>query len=250
MTAAIENPREAGRTATGRRRGRFITLEGGEGAGKSTQQRLILDKLAMAGIEAIGTREPGGSPHAEQLREILLSGKAAALGPMAEALLFSAARIDHLDHKIRPALASGVWVVCDRFSDSTSAYQGALGNIDPRIIKALEVVTLADICPDLTLMLDLDPEEGLARAASRRGTGGTVDRFEAENLAFHRGLRDTFRDIAAKDSKRCVLVDASGSTTAVAARIWAPIANRLLSARMRAKLLAVTGNDATGNEAQ
>lgn len=217
------------------RRGRFITLEGGEGAGKSTQQKMILARLAAMGVEAIGTREPGGSPHAEELRTILLSGAAAPLGAMAEAVLFSAARIDHLDIKIRPALARGTWVVCDRFSDSTRAYQGALGNLDPRLIRTLERVTLGDTRPDLTLILDLPPELGLARAASRRGKSEAADRFEAEALAFHRGLRATFREIAAAEPERCALIDASGTAAVVAGRIWAAISKRLFSARMRAK---------------
>ena len=224
------------------RRGRFITLEGGEGAGKSTQQKIILSRLAALGIDAIGTREPGGSPHAEALRGILLSGAAAPLGAMAEALLFSAARIDHLDTKIRPALAKDTWVVCDRFSDSTRVYQGALGNIDPRLIRALERVTLGNTRPDLTLILDLPPELGLARAAARRGKGEAADRFEAEAMAFHRGLRASFREIAAAEPERCALIDASGNVAEVGGRIWEAIAKRLFSARMRARARQLAGD--------
>lgn len=218
-----------------RRRGRFVTLEGGEGAGKSTQQKILLERLEQAGIRAIGTREPGGSPKAEQLREILLSGAAAPMGPLAEAMLFCAARIDHLDQTIRPALAQGIWVVCDRFSDSTRAYQGTLGNVDPRLIRALERVTLGDTRPNLTLVMDLPAEIGLARAAARRGTVGAVDRFEAENMAFHRALRASFRAIAEAEPKRCVLIDASGRTAEVAERIWGAITRQLFSARMRTR---------------
>ena len=133
-------------------RGRFITLEGGEGAGKSTQARLILERLAAHGITATATREPGGSPTAEALRKVLLAGRFASLGAAAEALLFSAARIDHLDRTIRPALDAGTWVVCDRFADSTRAYQGTLGGVPGHVLGALERVTLGGLEPDLTLL--------------------------------------------------------------------------------------------------
>ena len=230
-----------------RRRGRFITLEGGEGAGKSTQARAIVERLASAGLEVLATREPGGTPRAEALRQVLLTGAAAPLGTAAEALLFSAARIDHLDNLIRPALARGAWVVCDRFSDSTRAYQGALGNLDPRLIRALEHVTLGGTGPDLTLILDLPPELGLARAAARRKSGELADRFEAEALAFHRGLRATFQDIAASEPDRCVLIDASRGKSEVAAAMWQAIETRLLSARLRARArgLSLANGDAT-----
>ena len=218
-----------------RRRGRFITLEGGEGAGKSTQVRIIAERLRGAGLETIATREPGGTPHAEALRRVLLAGAGTPLGPAAEALLFSAARIDHLDTLIRPALERGAWVVCDRFSDSTRAYQGALGNLDPRLVRALEQVTLGETRPDLTLILDLPPELGLARASARRKASEAADRFEAETLAFHIGLRATFQDIAAAEPQRCVLIDAGCGKAEVAASIWQAIETRLLSARLRAK---------------
>ena len=235
------------RTVANRRRGRFITLEGGEGGGKSTQARTIVERLASAGLEVLATREPGGTPQAEALRHVLLSGAAAPLGTVAEALLFSAARIDHLDNLIRPALARGAWVLCDRFSDSTRAYQGALGNLDPRLVRALEQVTLGDTRPDLTLILDLPPELGLARAAARRKSGEQVDRFEAETLAFHRGLRATFQDIAASEPSRCVLIDASRGRAEVAAAMWQAIATRLLSARLRARArgLSLANGNAT-----
>ena len=165
-------------------RGAFITLEGGEGAGKSTQVRMLAESLRLRGRECVTTREPGGSPGAEALRNILLSGAVAPLGPMAEAMLFAAARIDHLDHTIRPALERGAFVICDRFADSTRAYQGALGNIDPARIRALEEVTVGDTRPNLTLILDLPATTGLARAGARRGAE-KADRFESQNLAFH-----------------------------------------------------------------
>ena len=210
-------------------RGRFVTLEGGEGGGKSTQARLLADKLRSQGIDAIVTREPGGSAKAEAIRAGLLAGKAKALGPLAEALLFSAARIDHLDATIRPALAKGTWVVCDRFIDSTRAYQGALGDVDPAFIDALERVSVGATRPDLTLILDIAPAEGMARADRRRAPDAPADRFEAEGAAFHRGLRRAFLDIAAAEPKRCAVIDASQPAKKVAERIWSTLAVRLLA---------------------
>lgn len=215
-------------------RGRFITLEGGEGAGKSTQAARLVAALGEAGIPAIATREPGGSPGAEALRRVLLAGIAEPLGPTAEAVLFSAARIDHLDRTIRPALAAGTFVVCDRFADSTRAYQGALGNVDPRLIRALERVTIGETRPDLTLVLDLPAEVGHARAARRRS--GAPDRFEAEALDFHKALRRSFLDIAAAEPDRCAVIDATGSPDEVAAAIWAAVETRLLGASGSARV--------------
>ncbi|WP_245516191.1 dTMP kinase [Ancylobacter aquaticus] len=205
--------------------GRFITLEGGEGAGKSTQLRRLLARLKAAGIDAIGTREPGGSTGAEIIRHLILSGAAKPLGPLAEATLFAAARADHLDATIRPALTRGAWVVCDRFADSTRVYQGALGNVDPRLIAALEEVTVGETRPDLTLILDLPAEEGLARAAAR--SGRDADRFESEGLSFHRALRDAFRALAASEPGRCVLIDASGDVDGVEEAIWKAVSTHL-----------------------
>jgi len=165
-------------------RGRFITLEGGEGAGKTAQATTLARRLESLGLKVITTREPGGSPHAEALREVLLSGAAARFGPAGEALLFSAARIDHIDATIAPALARGDWVVCDRFVDSTRAYQGAAGRLDAAFISRLERVVVGDARPDLTLILDLPAEQGLERAAQRRNGAGSADRFEREGLAF------------------------------------------------------------------
>jgi dTMP kinase len=209
-------------------RGSFITLEGGEGAGKSTQLQVIVEKLKALQIDALATREPGGSPGAETLREILLSGQLKHLGPKAEAILFSAARIDHVDCLIEPALAKGTWVVCDRFLDSTRAYQGALGKLDPRFLSALERVTLGDLLPDLTLIFDLPANVGLARAKARRGGAGEADRFEQEDLQFHESLRAAFLAIAKAEPKRCVVIDASRGQSEVTEAIWAAISDRLL----------------------
>ena len=210
-------------------RGSFITLEGGEGAGKSTQIGHLLGNLREAGIEAIGTREPGGSPGAEILRKVLLSGNMARLGPAAEAILFSAARIDHIDKTIKPALAAGAFVVSDRFADSTRAYQGARGQLDPRFLRALERITLDDVRPDLTLILDLPVAEGLARAAARRGAGEAPDRFEREDLPFHESLRAAFLSIAAAEPRRCIVIDAAGAEEEVAQAIFEAVSNRLIA---------------------
>ncbi len=212
-----------------KRRGAFITLEGGEGAGKSTQARHIVQRLRDTRIAAIGTREPGGSPDAEILRRILLSGDAKSLGPAAEAILFAAARIDHLDKKIVPALAAGTFVVCDRFADSTRAYQGATGRLDPRFLLALERVTLDKARPDLTLILDLPVEEARARAAARRSADlGGRDRFESEGLGFHQTIRDAYLSIAAEEPGRCAVIDARGSEAEVSRAIWATVSRRIL----------------------
>lgn len=204
-------------------RGRFITLEGGEGAGKSTQVRRLVAALAERGVSAVATREPGGSPRAEDIRAVLLAGSAERLAPLAETLLFAAARADHIAKTIRPALARSQWVICDRFADSTRAYQGALGGVDAETVAALERIAVGDTRPDLTLILDLPAETGLARAARRRGAG-EVDRFEQESLAFHQTLRQAFLDIAAAEPRRCVVIDASGDEDQVAAGIMAAVA--------------------------
>lgn len=209
------------------RRGRFITLEGGEGAGKSTQVRLLVSRLEERGIEVVATREPGGSPQAEALRDVLLSGGAARFGPRGEAILFSAARIDHVDKIIEPALARGAWVVSDRFADSTRAYQGALGNLEQRFILELERVAIANARPDLTVFLDIPPEAGLLRVSKRRN-GEPADRFEAEGIEFHTALRKAFRDIAKAEPERCVIIHALAPEDDVAAAIWREIETRLL----------------------
>jgi dTMP kinase len=207
-------------------RGRFITLEGGEGAGKSTQAERLAARLRTHAISVAVTREPGGSPGADIMRHVLLSGAAKPLGPVAEALLFAAARDDHVRTVIAPALAEGRWVICDRFIDSTRVYQGVVGKVDAKLIRSLERLTVSDVMPDLTLMLDLPANVGLARAAKRRG-GATADRFEAERLDFHAKLRQAFRAIATAEKDRCVLIDATRSVDRVADDIWAVVHARL-----------------------
>jgi dTMP kinase len=211
-------------------KGQFITLEGGEGTGKSTQAQLLAQRLEPMGISVVVTREPGGSPGAEALREVILSGHAAPFGPAGEAILFSAARIDHIDQTIAPALNRGAWVICDRFADSTRAYQGAAGKLDPAIIASLERVAVGDLKPDLTLILDLEVEKGLARAAARRGKRGGVDRFEREGAAFHETLRRAFLEIGRAEPERCAVIDADKSPQEVALAIWACVRERLGSA--------------------
>lgn len=206
-------------------KGRFITLEGGEGAGKSTLARTLAERLVRAGFPARITREPGGSVKAETIRELILAGRVRAYGAFAEALMFSAARIDHIDSLIRPALERGEWVICDRFIDSTRVYQGALGNVDPRLIRSLERLVVGQDMPDLTLVLDLDPNIGLTRVSKR---GASTDRFENENFEFHKQLRAAYLDIAEHEPERCVLIDADANPDVVAVRIWMAVSERLL----------------------
>jgi dTMP kinase len=209
-------------------RGRFITFEGGEGSGKSTQIKTLADRLNAARLRAIVTREPGGSPGAEIIRHLVLSGMGKLLGPEAETLLFAAARDDHVRTVIKPALNQGIWVLCDRFSDSTRAYQGRLGRVAPELLNAMERVTIGDLKPDLTIILDVPVEVGMQRAAARRGTGAP-DRFEAEDIRFHQELRDAYRQIAAHEPQRCVLIDANADASTVAANIWAALRDRFFS---------------------
>jgi dTMP kinase len=210
-------------------RGRFVTFEGGEGSGKSTQIKTLAERLDAMKLRAIVTREPGGSPGAEIIRHLVLSGMGKLLGPDAETLLFAAARDDHVRTVIQPALNQGIWVLCDRFSDSTRAYQGRLGNVAPAVLNAMERVTIGDLKPDLTFILDVPVEIGMQRAAARRGTKA-ADRFEAEDVKFHRELREAYRQIAASEPQRCVLIDASADPGAVAANIWAALRDRLFAA--------------------
>lgn len=216
--------------STGQRpsgRGRFITFEGGEGTGKSTQIKKLADHLKAARMRTLVTREPGGSPGAEIIRHLVLSGMGKLLGPEAETLLFAAARDDHVRTVIQPALNHGAWVLCDRFADSTRAYQGSLGQVPVGLINAMQRVTIGDLKPDLTIILDLPVEIGLARAATRRGNG-TPDRFESETLSFHQGLREAYRKIAEDEPKRCVLIDANSDPDTVAGRVWTALRERLL----------------------
>ena len=189
--------------------GRFITLEGGEGTGKSTQARLLAIALRARGQRVLITREPGGSPRAEAIRAFLLTGRAERHGPFGEAVLFAAARIDHLRSRIEPALERGDWVVCDRFSDSTRVYQGVIGGLDLGLLDALDRAVLGATRPDLTLILDCPAEIGLARAASRRDGAGAPDRFERAPEDVHRRIREAFLDIARAEPGRCAVVDAA-----------------------------------------
>jgi dTMP kinase len=209
-------------------RGRFVTFEGGEGSGKSTQIKTLAERLGAAKLRAILTREPGGSPGAEIIRHLVLSGMGKLLGPDAETLLFAAARDDHVRAVILPALNQGVWVLCDRFSDSTRVYQGSLGKVSSGVLNAMERVTIGDLKPDLTVILDVPVEVGMQRATARRGTG-TPDRFEAEDVKFHQGLREAYRQIAAAEPQRCVLIDATADPATVAAQIWAASRERLFA---------------------
>jgi dTMP kinase len=208
---------EAGQA--GPRAGKFITFEGGEGTGKSTQAATLARRLESMGIGVLLTREPGGSPGAEVIRHVLLSGAAKPFGAEAEAILFAAARDDHIRCAIKPALEAGKWVVCDRFADSTRVYQGAVGAVDPRLIKALERVSVGELKPDLTLILDVPVKLGLKRAAGRR-RGSAPDRFEAEQLEFHEKLRRAYLALAEVEPDRCVVVDASVQKKEVASRVW------------------------------
>ena len=207
-------------------RGKFITFEGGEGTGKSTQAAMLTLRLEALGLAVHLTREPGGSPGAEIIRHVLLSGAAKPFGPDVEAMLFAAARDDHVRCTILPALKAGKWVVCDRFANSTRVYQGILGQVDQRLIKGLERVSIGDLGPDLTLVLDVPVELGLERVKLRRGEAAP-DRFEAENVEFHQKLRDAFLAIAAAEPARCVLIDASAPKEAVARKIWNAVGTRL-----------------------
>ncbi len=207
-------------------RGRFITFEGGEGTGKSTQAATLARKLATFGIGVVLTREPGGSPGAEIIRQVILSGAAKALGAEAEALLFAAARADHVETVIGPALAEGKWVVSDRFFDSTRVYQGVLGQVARPFLSGLERLTVGDAVPDITFVMDLPAETGLARARARRGDD-SPDRFENETIDYHERLNAAFRDLAKAEPRRCVLIDASRRKDRVAAEIWKHVRTRL-----------------------
>jgi dTMP kinase len=203
--------------------GRFITFEGGEGVGKSTQIRRLAARLD-AGREVVSTREPGGSPGAESIRDLLVRGEAERWSPLTETLLMYAARRDHIERVIAPALARGAWVVCDRFADSTRAYQGVAGGTDPAFIADLETQVLGPVRPDLTLVLDLPVSQGLARAGGR---GDAEGRFEAKGAAFHERLRQAFLEIAHAEPARCVVIDAAQPLDAVEAAIWGAVSTRL-----------------------
>jgi dTMP kinase len=208
-------------------RGLFVTFEGGEGAGKSTQIRLLAEALRARGHTVVTTREPGGSPGAEALRHVLLSGAAEPFGVRMEALLFAAARADHLDCVIRPALLRGEIVLCDRFVDSSRVYQGVTGNLEPPLMAALERVSIGATMPDVTLVLDLPADVGLQRARRRAGAStevATPDRFEKEKLEIHEKRRQGFLDIAAREPERCRVLDASFDVDHIARDILSEVA--------------------------
>jgi len=215
-------------------RGHFITFEGGEGSGKSTHAATLAQRLKADGQEVVLTREPGGSTGAEIIRHILLSGVAKPLGAETEAILFAAARDDHVRNTIMPALKSGVWVICDRFIDSTRVYQGALGNVDQRLIRSLERVTVGAAVPELTFILDVPAQIGLARAKSRRGQT-EADRFEGESMEFHEKLREAYRALAAAEPNRCVVIDGRAPRDVVSDRVWSIVQERLRAERLGAQ---------------
>ena len=213
-------------------RGKFITFEGGEGTGKSTQAAMLGARLESYGLAVQLTREPGGSPGAEIIRHVLLTGAAKPLGADVEAMLFAAARDDHVQCTILPALRSGKWVVCDRFADSTRVYQGILGQVDQKLINVLERVSVGELVPDLTVILDLPVQVGLERAKLRRGPA-QADRFEGEGADFHERLREAYLAIATREPDRCVVIDAIASKDVVADAIWQAVQSRLQPSAVR-----------------
>ncbi len=214
-------------------RGRFITFEGGEGTGKSTQAAALSKQLEQNGRATRITREPGGSDFAERVRKFILDPTVPDHPPLSEALLFFAARADHLATLIRPSLEDGIWVVCDRFSDSTRAYQGAAGGLPDNIVTELENIVVAETAPDLTIILDLPVDIAFARVAARRQPDGThttqqPDPYESRNMKFHERLRQGFLDIAAAAPERCVVIDASANKEAISRAVWQAVTTRLL----------------------
>lgn len=219
-------------------RARFITLEGGEGAGKSTQARALAAKLSERGDRVTITREPGGAPGAEAIRQLLVTGETGRWTPLSEALLHFAAREDHLAHTIRPALARGEWVICDRFVDSTFAYQGVAQGLGGETITTLSRLVIGADMPALTVILDLPPDVGLARAHGRRTVDNsakhpptedrpTEDRYERMEMRFHETLRQAFLSIAHAEPERCIVIDATQSEAEIARQIWYSVTSRL-----------------------
>jgi len=211
-------------------RGRFITLEGVEGAGKSTLSRGLAERLRARGLEVVVTREPGGTPNAEAIRSLLVDGAVERWSPMGEALLFYAARDDHVRELIEPALAAGQWVISDRFADSTRAYQAAAGGLKPAIVEELHRLTLGAFQPNLTLVVDLDPQIGLQRTVAR-GEGAT--RFEQQPAAFHDALRAEFLAIAKREPERCAVLDGDLAPNALLDAAVALVSDRLGAAHER-----------------
>jgi dTMP kinase len=206
-------------------RGHFITLEGGEGAGKSTQVKRLAAALSARGIDVVQTREPGGTAGAEAIRNLLVTGDPDRWDAMTETLLHYAARRAHVEKAVKPALARGAWVISDRFADSTMAYQGYAGSVGREAVADLHKLVLGDFRPDLTLVLDLPVETGLARAKARmQDAAQAEDRYERMGLAFHETLRQAFHDITSREPQRCSLIDASGNPDQVAAALWQAVA--------------------------
>jgi dTMP kinase len=203
--------------------GRFITLEGGEGTGKSTQVRRLAASLEARGLKTLITREPGGAPGAEEIRKLMVEGEPGRWNAITETLLAYAARADHVARTIGPALTEGRWVISDRFSDSTFAYQGVGRGLDRETIRRIDSAVLDDFTPDLTLVLDLDVGIGLGRANARVGAENRFEKFGPE---FHEKLRQAFLDIAKRFPERCRVIDASGTEDAVAEAIFAAVAKR------------------------
>jgi dTMP kinase len=212
--------------------GRFITFEGGEGSGKTTQARLLAEALHRGGIVPVLTREPGGSPFAEQVRNLILDPEIAPHSALAEALLFYAARADHIEKVIRPALVVGQWVISDRFSDSTRVYQVEAGGLPLDVFKAFELIVVKLTSPDLTFILDVPAEVGLARATTRRLAraiaGEDADTFEKRDLDYHERLRQGFLEVAKADPHRCQVIDGTGTSEKIAADVWAIVQRRML----------------------
>lgn len=210
--------------------GKFITFEGGEGSGKSTQAQRLAAFIRTAGVEVVLTREPGGTAFAEQVRDLILSSTTAKHGATAEALLFFAARADHVETLIRPALGAGKWVICDRFTDSTRVYQGVAGSVPADAIEALNRIAAGATQPDFTVILDIDAAVGLARATERREATGKssagADPFEQRDLSFHQRLRQGYLDVAKSDPARCSVIDATGMPDTVEQRVRAAVLGR------------------------
>jgi dTMP kinase len=205
------------------KRGKFITFEGGEGAGKSTQAKRLAERLERHGLSVIVTREPGGTPVGEDVRNLILKDR--PKDPVTELLLFAAARAEHMTSVIRPALDDGTWVISDRFIDSTRVYQGKLYGLEPELIATLERYTVAPDYPDLTLVLDLPASAGVERARSR----GTLSRYDAERIETHEALRKGFLEIATAEPRRCVLVDGSLPVASVETAVWQAVSSHLLA---------------------
>ncbi|WP_298963109.1 dTMP kinase [uncultured Roseibium sp.] len=206
--------------------GHFITFEGGEGAGKSTQIARLKTFLESYGTKVVVTREPGGSPGAEKIRALLLSGEARELGPRGEAMLFAAARADHVDTTIRPALEQGTWVLCDRYADSTRVYQGEAG-VDPDYLKLLETAAVAGVYPELTILIDVPAEVGLKRVVQRSETdaSGGPDRFEGEALTVHERRRQLFLALAREEDYRFAVIDGQQDADQVETAIRGAVLN-------------------------